>query len=76
MAALLFNQVITELKKLDNGMLLDLWLSPKENDSNLKFDDIRLCIFGYYPVNRFEVNYNTRLKRYVAYVELEERGEL
>lgn len=76
MAEILFNQVVTELKKLDKGMLLDIWLSPKDKEYNIKFDDIRLCKFGYYPVNRFEVEYNKALRRYTAYIELEERGEL
>lgn len=74
MGSLLFNQVITELKKLDNGMLLYVWLDPKNKESNIKFDDIRLCKFGYYPVLRFEVEYIAALRRYIAYIELEERG--
>ena len=67
----LFNVLITELKKLDKDMILDVWLDKDNHLGNVRFSDISLCRFGYNRVKYFEVSYNPTLKRHTAYVELE-----
>ena len=68
MKELLFNQVLTMIRKLDRSMLIHVKEPGKDEVIMANWDDIELVRFGYEPIQSFHIEYMKPFDRYQAYI--------
>lgn len=72
MKEFLFNQVLTQIRKLDRSMLIHVKVQGKDEILSAHWDDIELVQYGYEPIQSFHVEYMKRNNCYQAYIVLKE----
>ena len=72
MKELLFNQVLTMIRKLDRSMLIYVKIPGKDDIVIANWDDIELVQYGYEPVQSFHIEYMKKNDAYQAYIVLRE----
>ena len=72
MKELLFNQVLTQIRKLDRSMLIHVKIPGKDEVLSANWSDIELCQYGYQPIQSFHIEYMKKSGSYQAYIVLRE----
>lgn len=72
MKELLFNQVLTMIRKLDRSILIHVKEPHKDEVVMANWDDIELVRFGYEPIQSFHIEYMKTTGCYQAYIIIRE----
>lgn len=67
MKELLFNQVLTQIRKLDRSMLIHV-KTPGHEEVLANWDDMELVRYGYEPIQSFHIEYMKDNNSYQAYI--------
>ena len=68
MKELLFNQVLTIIRKLDRSILIHVKVPEKDEILSANWDDMELVRYGYEPIQSFHIEYMKKSGSYQAYI--------